>query len=83
MMHKVKITYLRLSGYRPSYIVMSNTVVEERMADQTIRNLEKMNMPVVYVENVAWCGWNNTWTDSGDRGAAHADHMTHCDICVE
>jgi hypothetical protein len=73
-----KVTYLRQQGYPIPYLIMDTFLVYPHHLDQVVNN-QKEN--IVSVEEVPWCGWVNSWKDSGDRGAAQADHDKHCDIC--
>lgn len=51
--------------------------------DANLAEWREAGREAISVEQIPFCGWDNPWTDSGDRGAADADHLIHCGICVE
>lgn len=73
-----RVKYLRRSGYPIPHLIMDTLLVHPQHIDIVVNNQKQ---DIVSVEEVPWCGWTNTWKDSGDRGAAQADHDRNCDIC--
>jgi hypothetical protein len=74
-----KVTYLRGQGYPVVYVKMDTILVYPHRLDQMLEDHDPRT--IVDIVEVPWCGWVNSWKDSGDRGAAQADHDRDCDIC--